>query len=56
MGYDLKQIRIALCVSRHSSDQDLVDDALVHEFQERITSIVCDPRYESLNIDIELPG
>lgn len=43
-------VRVICAVSRHNSEQDAIDDALVEEMQQRIRDavrpIVEDPRYD----------
>lgn len=49
MGYDQVTLQILAYPSRHNSDQDITDDWLIEELQERIRLICMEHRYESLN-------
>lgn len=41
-------VRVVATVSRHNSDDDAIDDALVEELRLRINAIVSEPKYERI--------
>lgn len=50
MGRDwVNIIEVHASVSRHNSEQDVTDDALVEELRERIQQIVDEPKYKEIN-------
>lgn len=55
MGRELHEARILFRVSRHNSEQDIVDNKLVNEVTEKIGDILADPRYEHVVSDWSVP-
>lgn len=53
MGWDQREIRIIGHVSRHNSPKDVMDDSLFDELQHRITMIVKERQYETLNPSVD---
>lgn len=49
MGYESARITVYATVSRHSSERDDRDDALVDELEKRIQAIVAEPKYRTIN-------
>jgi hypothetical protein len=49
MGRQWEDFKISASLSRHNSEQDIIDNSLWEELQERIKLIVMEHRYEPIN-------
>lgn len=49
MGRQWEDFTISASLSRHNSDQDITDDGLWEELQQRIELILREHRYEPIN-------
>jgi hypothetical protein len=52
MGRETREIKIVGSVSRHNSEDDLIDDSLFDELEHRIQMIVKERQYERLGVII----
>lgn len=48
MGRECVEFRVVATISKHNSEQDLIDDMLWEELQGRINAICMEHRYESI--------
>jgi hypothetical protein len=52
MGRERRRLVVVGSVSRHNSDQDVMDDFLWEELRGRIEAICAEHRYEPLDLDV----
>lgn len=53
MGRQWEDFKVCASLSRHNSEQDIIDDALWEEFQERVRLIAMEHRYEPINLLVD---
>lgn len=56
MGYERFTIEMSGVISRHNSPKDMRDKGLVYELEHEIATLIAQPKYEPLRLDVIRSG